>query len=700
MNPASPRRILVTSALPYANGPLHLGHMLENIQTDIWVRYQRLAGNDCQWIWASDAHGTPIMLKARAEGIEPEALITRMKAEHERDIAGFLLSPDNFHTTHSDENREIVELIYSRLRDAGQIVKRTIKQLYDAKKSMFLPDRFVKGTCPNCGAADQYGDNCEVCSATYDATELEDPVSQVSGTTPELRDSEQYFFALGNHAEMLRTWITSGAVQPEVANKMKEWLDAGLQDWDISRNAPYFGFEIPDAPGKYFYVWLDAPIAYIASHKHLAARTGEDWESAWTPATDAELYHFIGKDITNFHCLFWPAMLESAGFRKPTGVFAHGFLTVDGAKMSKSRGTAANAETWLRHLEPEYLRYYFAAKLGSGVVDINMAFDDFVTRVNSDLIGKVVNIASRCASFINRQFAGELAAALSADAQARRERFVAAQESILAAYEAREFGRAMREIMALAEEANVWINDAEPWVLAKDPARADEVQAICTAGLDYFRIIMTYLSPVLPALAEKSADFLDAPLTLEGIAEPLLAHAVKPYKPLMTRVNPADIEKVLAETRAQAEAAEKAAQSATGAAVTGATGGGASDGNAAGGAAASPEPLKPEIEFADFDRIDLRIATIVDAQPVEGADKLLELTLDIGIETRKVFAGIKAAYDPADMIGRQTVMVANLKPRKMRFGVSEGMVLAAGPGGSELFILSPDEGATAGMRAK
>lgn len=674
------RRILVTSALPYANGPLHIGHMLEYIQTDIWVRYQRLMGNHCQWVWADDAHGTPIMLKAEADGVTPEALITRVKAEHERDIAGFLLSPDNFHTTHSDENRELATLVYERLNEAGHIIKRTIKQLYDSEKQMFLPDRYVKGICPNCGAEDQYGDNCENCSATYDATALKDPVSQVSGTTPELRDSEQHFFALSTFSEMLQQWTASGTLQPEVANKLREWLDSGLQDWDISRNAPYFGFEIPNAPGKYFYVWLDAPIAYMASHKHLCQRTGEDWQESWKPGSEVELYHFIGKDITNFHCLFWPAMLEGAGFRKPSGVFCHGFLTIDNLKMSKSRGTSITIETWLNHLQPEYLRYYFASKLTSGVVDLNMNFEDFSTRVNADLVGKVVNIASRCAGFISKRFDGRLATEYPEALKNDYAMFISAQSTIMQYYEKREFGKAMREIMLLAEHANTYINDAEPWVKIRDESLAQEVQQICTVGLNYFRVIVTYLSPVLPGIAEKTEQFLNTQLTLDSLEKPLCDHAINKFKPMMTRVETSHIDKILDETRARAESASKASAEPAG--------------------KAAMEPLKPQISIDDFDKVDLRVALITDAQPVDGADKLVQLTLDIGIETRNVFAGIKAAYKPEDLIGRRTVMVANLAPRKMRFGVSSGMVLAAGPGGSDLFILTPDEGAEAGMRVK
>lgn len=672
------RQILVTSALPYANGALHIGHMLEYIQTDIWVRYQRMAGNQCQWVWADDGHGTPIMLKAEAEGVSPLELITRFKAEHERDIKAFLLSPDNFHTTHSDENRELAVLIYTRLRDAGHIVKRTIKQLYDTEKSMFLPDRFVKGICPNCGAADQYGDNCEVCSATYDATELKEPVSQVSGSAPELRDSEQYFFALSQFSDMLKQWTSSGSLQPEVANKLKEWLESGLQDWDISRNAPYWGFEIPDAPGKYFYVWLDAPIGYIASHKNLSARTGEDWQASWAEGSEVELYHFIGKDITNFHCLFWPAMLQGAGFRKPTGVFCHGFLTIDNLKMSKSRGTSITIDTWTKHLQPEYLRYYFASKLSASVVDLNMNFDDFITRCNADLVGKVVNIASRCAGFITKKFDGKLASNYPAEAVKDYELFASARQIIGEYYEQREYGKAMREIMILAEHANTYINDAEPWVKIKDSDKQQEVQIICTIGLNYFRAIVTYLSPVLPAIAEKTEAFLNTTLTLEALDRPLVNHTINAYKPMMTRVESAQIDKVLEETKASAPPTPEPA---------------ASDNKAI-------EPVKPEIDIEEFNKVDLRVAVITDAQPVKGADKLIQLTLDIGLEQRTVFAGLKAAYPPEELIGRKTVMVANLKPRKMRFGLSSGMVLAAGPGGSELFILTPDEGASAGMRVK
>ena len=523
--------------------------------------------------------------------------------------------------------------------------KKTIKQLYDPKENMFLPDRYVKGICPNCGTADQYGDNCESCSATYDATDLKDPISQVSGTAPELRDSEQHFFALSEFSDMLKQWTSGPAVPDEVGNKLKEWLDDGLQNWDISRNAPYFGFEIPNAPGKYFYVWLDAPIGYIASHLNLTKRTGENFEDSWKENSDVELYHFIGKDIINFHCLFWPAMLQGAGFRKPTGVFCHGFLMLDDAKMSKSRGTFVSASTWLEHLQPEYLRYYYACKLNSSVTDLNLNLDDFVTRVNADLVGKVVNIASRCAGFISKQFDGMLSTEFPAELQNDYDNLVSAKSIICEHYEQREFGKAMREIMLLAEHANTYINDAEPWVKIKDEDKRAEVQAICTAGLNYFRIIMTYLSPVVPELAQKTEAFLNTELTLSALDTPLVNHKIEKFKPLMTRIETTQVEKLMAATAEENKAAQASA-----------TGLSASDPNC--------EPIKPEIDIGDFEKIDLRIALIADAKPVEGADKLVELTLDIGVEMRTVFAGIKAAYEPSDLIGRKTVMVANLKPRK------------------------------------
>jgi methionyl-tRNA synthetase len=670
------RRILVTSALPYANGPIHLGHLVEYIQTDIWARFQRLRGHECIYVCADDAHGTPIMIKAQQEGVSPEALIERVGAEHRADFADFLIAFDNYYSTHSPENRAFAELIYSRARDGGHIARRTIQQAYDPEAEMFLPDRYIKGECPRCGAKDQYGDSCEVCGATYAPTELKNAVSVVSGATPVQRESEHLFFTLADFEPMLREWTASGSVQPEIANKLAEWFEAGLRDWDISRDAPYWGFEIPDAPGKYFYVWLDAPIGYMASFKDWCARSGVEFDAFWAADSSAELYHFIGKDIAYFHTLFWPAMLHAAGFRKPTAVHCHGFLTVNGQKMSKSRGTFIRARSYLEHLDPEYLRYYFAAKLGSGVDDIDLNLQDFVARVNSDLVGKLVNIASRCAGFIHKRFDGRLGPELAdADLYAR---FLRAGEEIATLYERREFAQAMRETMALADTANQYIDETKPWVLAKQEGREAELQAICTLGLNLYRVLITYLKPVLPRLAEKSEGFLkEGALDWTAIDAPLLDHRIDPFKPLMTRID-ADTVKALTQAATQDLAAP------TGSAPE----------------ATDMDPIAPEIAYADFAKLDLRIARIARAERVEGADKLLRLTLDLGGEQRSVFAGIKSAYDPGRLEGRLTVMVANLAPRKMKFGVSEGMVLAAGPGGSEIYLLSPDSGAEPGMRVK
>ncbi len=676
------RKILITSALPYANGSIHLGHLVEYIQTDIWSRFQKMRGHEAYYVCADDAHGTPIMLRARAEGIEPEELIARVWTEHTEDFAGFSVGFDNYHSTHSDENRVCATTIYERNRDAGHVTRRTISQAYDPEAEMFLPDRFIKGTCPKCGAEDQYGDSCEVCSATYAPTDLINPVSAVSGATPVKKDSEHLFFRLGDFEKVLRDWHRAGHVQAEVANKLNEWFEAGLNDWDISRDAPYFGFEIPDAEGKYFYVWLDAPIGYMASFRNFCDRTGVDFDSFWNADSDAELHHFIGKDIIYFHALFWPAMLHGAGFRKPTGVYAHGFLTVDGAKMSKSRGTFIKARTYLQHLNPEYLRYYFAAKLNAGVDDIDLNLDDFAARVNADLVGKVVNIASRCAGFISKRFDGRLSSGL--DQPALFETFVRAGNEIAGLYEKREFGRAVREVMALADLANQYIDEKAPWVVAKQEGREDELHAICSMGINLFRVLIGYLKPVLPVMAEKAEAFLNIEaMGWDSQAEPLLDHAINKFKPLMTRVERDRIEAMIEDSKEDL-AAEAAATS-------------------AGPAAASPlakDPIGETVEFADFARVDLRVVRIVRAEQVEGADKLLRLTLDLGGETRNVFAGIKAAYRPEDLEGRMSVMVANLAPRTMKFGVSEGMVLAAGPGGSDIFLLSPDQGAEPGMRVK
>ena len=538
----------MTSALPYANGPIHLGHLVEYIQTDIWVRFQKLRGNECWYVCADDAHGTPIMLKARELGLTPEALIERIGKEHQRDFAGFGIGFDNYYTTHSPENRHFAELIYTRLRDAGWIERQTITQAYDAREGMFLPDRYIKGTCPRCGADDQYGDNCEACGASYSPDELKNPVSVVSGETPIQKESEHYFFRLQDFEPMLREWAASEGLQDEVSNKLQEWFEAGLRAWDISRDAPYFGFEIPDAPGKYFYVWLDAPIGYMASFKDLCNRQGMDFEQWWGQDSQAELYHFIGKDIVYFHALFWPAMLSGAGFRTPTRVCAHGFLTVDGAKMSKSRGTFIMADTYLRHLNPEYLRYYFAAKLGNGVHDIDLSLEDFTQRVNADLVGKLVNIASRCAGFIHKRFDGQLGPRLDAPDLFRHTS--AHAQSIALLYEQREYARVIREVMALADEANQYIDEKKPWVLAKDRDQADAVHTVCTTGINLFRLLMLYLKPVLPDTAAAAEEFLNtAPMDWSDAGQPLLDHQLNAFKPLVTRVDPAAIEAMVSESR-------------------------------------------------------------------------------------------------------------------------------------------------------
>ena len=679
---SEPRKILVTSALPYANGSIHLGHMLEYIQTDMWVRFQKHRGNQCIYVCADDAHGSAIMLRAEKEGITPEQLIANVQAEHSADFAEFLVDFDNFHSTHAEENRELSSLIYTRLRDAGHIATRSVTQYFDPEKKMFLADRFIKGTCPKCGTADQYGDNCEKCGATYAPTDLKDPKSAISGATPVLKDSKHFFFDLPAFDAMLKSWTRSGTLQDAVANKIAEWLDAGLQQWDISRDAPYFGFEIPDEPGKYFYVWLDAPIGYMASFKNLCSRRPElDFDAFWKEDTSTELYHFIGKDIVNFHALFWPAMLEGAGFRKPTAINVHGYLTVNGQKMSKSRGTFIKARTYLDHLSPEYLRYYYASKLGRGVDDLDLNLEDFIQKVNSDLIGKVVNIASRCAGFIHKGNAGVMVAENAAPELT--DAFLAAAPSIAEAYEARDFARAMREIMALADRANAYIADKAPWALAKQEGKQDEVQAVCALGINLFRQLVIFLKPVLPMLAADAERFLNvAPLTWDDHATLLAHHLLNPFQTLMTRIDPAKVEAMAAASKEDLVAS-------------------ATDTGPQGNGELIKDALSPEIEFDAFAAVDLRVALIVKAEHVEGADKLLRLTLDIGDAQRNVFSGIKSAYpNPSELEGRLTMMIANLKPRKMRFGISEGMVLAAGPGGEDIYLLSPDSGAKPGQRIK
>ena len=684
----SQRKILVTSALPYANGPIHLGHMLEYIQTDIWSRFQKLRGHECHYICADDAHGTPIMLKAQQMGIEPEEMIAQVNKEHQQDFADFNIQFDNFHSTHSVENRELSSAIYLKLRDAGFIKTRTISQLFDPEKSMFLPDRFVKGTCPKCQSEDQYGDNCDNCGATYNPTDLISPKSAVSGATPIMKESEHFFFDLPAFETMLSEWTRSGAIQEEIANKLAEWFDQGLQQWDISRDAPYFGFEIPDAPGKYFYVWLDAPIGYMGSFKHLCDRREDlNFDDFWAKDSTAEVYHFIGKDIVNFHSLFWPAMLEGAGYRKPTSVYAHGYVTVNGAKMSKSKGTFIKARTYLDNLDPEYLRYYYAAKLSNRIDDLDLNLEDFAQRVNSDLVGKLVNLASRTAGFISKRFDGKLAKVSDSTLE---QTFLSKQDIIAQLYEGREYGKAMREIMALADMANAYVADAAPWQLIKDETKQEEAHQVCSNALNLFRILVTYLKPVLPKLADDVEAFLQFPLTWDNLNADLADHKIAKFKALMQRIDMKSIVAIIEASKDNLVPIQETNNAST-------------EQDHAPVDISNPlesDPISAEISFEDFAKIDLRIARIAKAEHVPDANKLLKLQLDLGGETKQVFAGIKSAYTPEDLEGKLTVMVANLAPRKMRFGISEGMVLAAGPGNKDLWILEPDEGAQPGMRVK
>ena len=678
------RQILVSNALPYANGPLHLGHMVGYVQADIWVRFQRMCGNRATYVCADDAHGTPIMLAAEKAGVTPEAFIADVQTAHARDFFDFGVHFDHYHSTHSEENRYFSELIYSRLKEGGAIARRSIQQLYDPVKEMFLPDRYIKGECPKCGAADQYGDNCENCGAAYSPTDLKNPRSVVSGAAPVMRDSEHFFFELSRFQGFLQSWLEGPVAHPSVKAKLREWFDAGLKDWDISRDAPYFGFPIPGEPGKYFYVWLDAPIGYMASHLALCKKTGENFGETWDAGSQAELHHFIGKDIINFHGLFWPAMLHGSAHRTPTRLHVNGYLTINGAKMSKSRGTFVRARTWLDHLDPEYLRYYFAAKLGSGVDDLDLDLKDFQARVNSDLVGKFVNIASRCAGFIEKQFEGRLA-----DAMHDRTLFddIAAEaDAIRALYEDGEYSAALREIMLMADDANAAIQKIAPWTLARNPEQREMLHQVCTTFLNVFRQIALYLKPVLPVIASKVEHFLDvAPLAWSQVGEPLLAHAIRPYEALITRVEPKAVDAMMA---AEAEPVPVAPKAGTAKAAP------AAPANASGNEGDT-------ISIDDFGRLDLRIARIAEAQAVEGADKLLRLKLDLGpLGERQVFAGIKAAYKPEDLVGRLTMCVANLAPRKMKFGLSQGMVLAASDDRGGPFLLAPDAGAQPGMRVK
>ncbi|MCC8365888.1 methionine--tRNA ligase [Xenorhabdus sp. PB61.4] len=670
------KKLLVTCALPYANGPIHLGHILEHIQADIWVRYHRMRGKEVHFVCADDAHGTPIMLKAQQAGITPEEMIDKVHLEHQQDFAGFAISYDNYHSTHSEENRALASEIYLKLKQNGYIKNRTISQLFDPEKSMFLPDRFVKGTCPKCKSEDQYGDNCEVCGTTYAPTELINPRSVVSGATPEMRETEHFFFDLPAFSDMLQQWTRSGTLQEQVANKMQEWFESGLQQWDITRDAPYFGFEIPDEPGKYFYVWLDAPIGYMGSFQNLCNKRDDlNFDEFWEKDSKTDLYHFIGKDIVYFHSLFWPAMLEGSNYRKPTNVFVHGYITVNGTKMSKSRGTFIKAETYLKHLDADCLRYYYAAKLSSRIDDIDLNLEDFVQRVNSDIVNKVVNLASRNAGFINKRFGGKLADKLADPALYQK--FVDAAQGIEDDFTNREFGKAIREIMALADLANRYVDEQAPWVIAKQEGRDDDLQAVCSMGINLFRVLMTYLKPILPGLTERAEAFLNTELTWDGISQPLLSHNISPFKALFNRIEMAKVEAMVADSTESIKPQKT---------VTGPL---------------ADDPIQDTITFDDFAKVDMRIALIKQADFVDGSDKLLRLVLDLGGETRQVFSGIRSAYpDPKALENRLTVMVANLAPRKMRFGISEGMVMAAGPGGKEIFLLSPDSGAQPGMQVK
>ncbi|MFQ5469175.1 MAG: methionine--tRNA ligase [Gammaproteobacteria bacterium] len=683
------RQILVTSALPYANGSIHLGHLVEYIQSDIWVRFQKMLGNTCFHVCADDTHGTPIMLRAEQEGITPEQLIEKSHAEHLKDFTDFHIEFDNYYSTNSEENKKLSQGIYNRLNDAGLIETRTIEQFYDPDRSMFLPDRFIKGQCPKCKAEDQYGDGCEVCGTTYSPTDLLNPVSTVSGATPVTKESDHYFFKLGQCESFLRGWLEGGngesPLQAEAANKLSEWFEAGLKDWDISRDAPYFGFEIPDAPGKYLYVWLDAPIGYMASFRNLCDKQGLDFDAFWSPDSENELYHFIGKDILYFHALFWPATLHFADYRTPDKIFVHGFLTINGQKMSKSRGTFITARSYLNHLDAEYLRYYFAAKLTDRLEDIDLNLDDYVARVNSNVVGKYINIASRTSGFLKKFFDGKLCDHLDSEHLDLVKRVQGHNSNLAELYEQRKFSETIREIMNLADMANEYINHHKPWEIAKQADGKATLHQVCTTCINIFRLLTLYLKPVLPVLANKVEKFLNiSPLEWQDSKSLLLGHAINPYKHLAQRIDEKQIETMLSENQTPIE-------------TNPAPNSPARHGEAQ---QQSIDPIAETILFDDFAKIDLRVARIENAEFVEGADKLLRLTLDIGDGTRNVFAGIKSRYSPDELQGKLTVMVANLAPRKMRFGISEGMVLAAGPGGKDLWILHPDEGAKPGMRIK
>lgn len=688
------RSALVTNALPYANGPLHLGHLVGYIQADIWVRARRLMGGKVWYVCADDTHGTPIMLGAEKAGLTPEAYIAGIQASHEADFAAFGVDFDHYDSTNSTANRELTEELYRRLDAAGHISRRSVAQFYDPAKGMFLPDRYIKGTCPKCKSPDQYGDNCEVCGATYGPTELIEPRSVISGATPEMRDSEHYFFEVGNFQDFLRGWLSGDVALPGVKAKLAEWLDAegGLRAWDISRDAPYFGFEIPGAPGKYFYVWLDAPIGYLSSFRNLCAKTGEDFDAILANDSTTELHHFIGKDIVNFHGLFWPSVLHGTGLKVPTRLHVNGYLTVDGAKMSKSRGTFVQARTYLDvGLEPEALRYYFAAKTSGGVDDLDLNLADFTARVNSDIVGKFVNLASRAAGFITKRFNGQLAAALPDAAQ--YDRFVAALAPIREAYERNDPAAAIRLTMALADEANKYIDDTKPWVIAKQEGSDAELQAVCTQGLNLFRVLAAALKPVMPRTTAAAEAFLNAPVQAwSDLDQPLTAHAIAPYQALFTRIDTKLID-------AMTDASRDTLAAAPAAATTGKKAEKPAKVEAAAPAAKAEGDAPQYIGIDDFAKLDLRIGKVLECGFVEGSDKLLRFKLDAGdLGERQIFSGIRASYgEPEKLVGRSVVFIANLAPRKMRFGISEGMILSAGFDGGALALLDADEGAAAGM---
>ncbi|MEO8002301.1 MAG: methionine--tRNA ligase [Arenimonas sp.] len=706
MKPTSPPKpTLVTSALPYANGHLHLGHLVGYIQADIWVRARRMHGATTHFVCADDTHGTPIMLAAEKAGLTPEQFIADIQASHEKDFTAFGVKFDHYDSTNSAANRQLTEEIYAKLQQRGAISVRTIQQLYDPERQMFLPDRYIKGECPKCGTLDQYGDNCENCGATYSPTDLKNPRSVVSGATPELRDSEHYFFQLGQFTEFLADWMKGDVANSGVKAKLREWIDAdgGLRDWDISRDAPYFGFEIPGAPGKFFYVWLDAPIGYLSSFKNLCAKADIDFDQFLDAGrngnNETELHHFLGKDIVNFHGLFWPAVLNGAGYRSPTALHVNGYLTVNGAKMSKSRGTFIQARTYLDvGLNPEALRYYFAAKSGAGVDDLDLNFDDYTARVNSDLVGKFVNIASRCAGFIGKRFDGRLSSGL-ADADLYQACY-ATFTDIQNAYEAGDFNQAIRLIMSLADEANRYIDEKKPWVIAKQEGADAELQAVCTQGINLFRLLATALKPVLPRIAELSEGFLNAPIAHWHDAEkPLLSHKIGEYQALLTRIDPKNIEAMIEASKdslAPAETTPVPAKKPVGSAEV------AKPSAQTVATSVAPTSGSANIGIEDFAKLDLRIGKVLECEFVEGSDKLLRFKLDAGdLGERQIFSGIRAAYqEPEKLVGRNVVFIANLAPRKMRFGISEGMILSAGSGGDDLFLLDVDAGSKAGMPVK